>query len=260
MLSYIYVLQLKEGKYYVGKTNSVLRRCQDHMLGGGSAWTKKYPVEDLIECFEQKSQFDEDNKVKELMMKYGFSNVRGGSYSKIELTQAEKELLKKESSGANNTCFECGGNHFIKDCPTNKQKCFTETPVRAVPKEKAAKIIAEPVHPLLVGAVEVINVLAGATICSRCGRDNHTADKCYAKTNKKGEYIDEPSKIWHESENIQFTSPIIRATYGPENTNNDVTTRIQELQKKGLNIIRGGVNGVLGDPYPGKPKFLKVWY
>ena len=37
----IYVLKLKNNKYYVGKTTS-LRRLKDHFSEGGSAWTKKY--------------------------------------------------------------------------------------------------------------------------------------------------------------------------------------------------------------------------
>ena len=38
----IYVLKLKSGKYYVGKTNNVNVRLNDHIRSKGSTWTKKY--------------------------------------------------------------------------------------------------------------------------------------------------------------------------------------------------------------------------
>ena len=47
----IYVLQCKDGKYYVGKTGDLDRRLQSHISGCGSFWTKKYPyvkVEEVI--------------------------------------------------------------------------------------------------------------------------------------------------------------------------------------------------------------------
>lgn len=55
------------------------------------------------------------------MDKYGINNVRGGSYSRLELTQEEINVLQKELWGANDLCFLCGQQHFIKDCPNNKQ-------------------------------------------------------------------------------------------------------------------------------------------
>jgi predicted GIY-YIG superfamily endonuclease len=39
---YIYVLELVEGKYYIGKTNNPGFRIEQHFLSGGSSWTKKY--------------------------------------------------------------------------------------------------------------------------------------------------------------------------------------------------------------------------
>ena len=39
----IYVLKLKGGKYYVGRTDkNAIVRFKEHQVGKGSAWTRKY--------------------------------------------------------------------------------------------------------------------------------------------------------------------------------------------------------------------------
>lgn len=264
MSNYVYVLRLAEGKYYVGKAANVLRRCQAHASGNGSEWTKKYQLVDLIECSEEKSQFDEDNKVKELMMKYGFANVRGGAYSKVELTQVEIDLLRRELSGAKDLCFGCGAaGHFVSACPLSKSAKQDAPQAKQAVASKAAQSrpLAEPAPPLVTGLVSIANALTGSTICSRCGRENHTADKCYAKTNTRGEsLVSIPASVWRESDRIEFIRPIARATYGPEGISHDVTVLIQQVQARGIKVLTGGVNSFIGDPFPGKPKVLKVWY
>ena len=48
----VYVLQLKEGKYYVGTTTNLKRRLKEHAAGRGRrAWTARYPPVGLLkEC------------------------------------------------------------------------------------------------------------------------------------------------------------------------------------------------------------------
>jgi predicted GIY-YIG superfamily endonuclease len=48
----IYILRLKDGKYYIGKSDNPMVRYKDHLNGLGSAWTKLYTpvsVEKIIE-------------------------------------------------------------------------------------------------------------------------------------------------------------------------------------------------------------------
>ena len=45
----IYVLELEQGKYYVGKTNHTFQRFNQHVTGDGAKWTKEYKVKDLFE-------------------------------------------------------------------------------------------------------------------------------------------------------------------------------------------------------------------
>ena len=118
----IYVLQLKENKYYVGKTTQIDFRLEQHFDATGSEWTKRYPPEMVIEIVDNADDFDEDKVVKRYMSKYGVNNVRGGSYCQFRLTPAEEQVLAKEITGAKDHCFNCGGQgHFANVCPTKKR-------------------------------------------------------------------------------------------------------------------------------------------
>ena len=113
----IYVLYLKGGNYYIGKSNNVYARYQQHLNGKGSAWTKKYPPISLVKTIESASPFDEDKITKEYMAKYGIEKVRGGSYVDLELSQFHMDALNMEIRSAKNLCTQCGrAGHFVKDC------------------------------------------------------------------------------------------------------------------------------------------------
>lgn len=117
---FIYILQCEEDKYYVGKTDTNKFRIDTHFDSNGSEFTKKYKPIDIYQIIPECDKYDEDKYVKKYMDKYGIDNVRGGTYSRIELTTEEKTYLQKELWGANDLCFLCGGEHFVKDCLMNK--------------------------------------------------------------------------------------------------------------------------------------------
>jgi predicted GIY-YIG superfamily endonuclease len=113
----IYILKLRAGKYYIGKTKNIEKRYEEHLTGSGSGWTKKHKPVSLIKTIKSTSQFDEDKYVKEYMAKYGIENVRGGTYSNIVLDANSIAVLEKEIRHSNNVCMRCGrDSHYIKDC------------------------------------------------------------------------------------------------------------------------------------------------
>lgn len=143
----IYILKCQNDKFYIGKTSrSIEERIQEHGIfsgsssglagwtgsafsgsgltgsASGSAWTRLHKPIHLIDSFEEKSIFDEDNTTKKYMMKYGIQNVRGGSYATIELTKNQILFLKREFRGIRGKCYSCGGNHYISDCKKVKRK------------------------------------------------------------------------------------------------------------------------------------------
>jgi predicted GIY-YIG superfamily endonuclease len=113
---YIYILELEEGKYYVGQTTNPTRRIQQHLDGSGSKWTERYRPVRTLDIIKTDDPFDEDKWVKRMMLKYKVSNVRGGSYSQLVLEKEAKLALRKEIRNATNKCYYCGGDHFIGQC------------------------------------------------------------------------------------------------------------------------------------------------
>ena len=120
MSTNIYILKLQGGRYYVGKSNDVMKRYGEHLSGNGSAWTRKYKPISVEKVIENVSPYQEDAFTKEYMAKYGIDKVRGGSYVSEELDDFQKEALNMEIWGAQDKCTRCGRKgHFIKDCYAN---------------------------------------------------------------------------------------------------------------------------------------------
>jgi predicted GIY-YIG superfamily endonuclease len=116
-LHYIYTLLLKNNKYYIGKTKNPKYRLQQHYNSYGSEWTKKYSPIKLIQLTKSNGDFNEDIVVFKYMRKYGINNVRGGSFSKLNLTKHEYQILNNIISTSNDTCFKCRkSGHFAKNC------------------------------------------------------------------------------------------------------------------------------------------------
>jgi len=111
----IYILELEDDKYYIGKTRrDINTRFTEHVNGYGSEWTKKYKPIEIINSSICLSKFDEDNITKECMIKYGIENVRGGTYCKVNLEDFEIKVLENEFNGINNKCGE--DDHYIRNC------------------------------------------------------------------------------------------------------------------------------------------------
>lgn len=117
MSTNIYILRLEGGKYYVGKSSDPEKRYRQHLAGKGSSWTKKHKPISIEKIISATSAFDEDKTTKEYMSKYGIENVRGGSYTQVDLDDAQVDTLNMEIWGAKDACLLCGRRgHYAKEC------------------------------------------------------------------------------------------------------------------------------------------------
>ena len=151
-MSSIYILKLEGGKYYIGKSGNVERRFHDHMSGNGSVWTRLHHPIELEKVISNTSAFDEDRYVKEYMSIHGVDNVRGGSYTTVDLSDEQKAFLTREIWGAQDLCARCGeAGHFIRHCskapppisPISIPRSRRSTP-ESLPETLHEEILPEP--------------------------------------------------------------------------------------------------------------------
>lgn len=113
----IYILQCTDNKYYVGKTNDISIRINQHMSGDGAMWTKKYKPIKIINIINGCDSYDEDKYTIKAMAKYGINNVRGGSFVKFVLSNEERRIINQMIKGATDCCFNCGSaDHYANNC------------------------------------------------------------------------------------------------------------------------------------------------
>jgi len=155
----IYILKLENNKYYVGKSNNMQQRAKAHFSQNGSEWTKKYPPIEIMETIEDK---EEDMVTIDTMYTYGIENVRGGSYSRIHLSNEDIRSIQKLICTKYDLCYNCGEKGcFILQC---KNRNRSHSKFKFPPQ-----------------------------LCTRCGRSNHTRKNCYAKKHVNGNTLNDAS-------------------------------------------------------------------
>ena len=159
---FIYILELENKKYYVGKTTNPDFRLEQHFNSSGSEWTKKYKPKKVLKLFSNCDNFDEDKYTLKFMEKYGINNVRGGSFCEFKLDKDNLQTIKKMITGSTDKCYICGENgHFARDCYQDEDN--------------------------------LLDLLIVNDLCFRCYRKGHYASDCYANTTITGEEIEDSS-------------------------------------------------------------------
>ena len=199
--TFIYVLKLKGGHYYVGSTKNPKSRLKQHINGKASSWTQLHSLisdkySELYEC-NSVPGLEEDKKTKELMIKYGIEKVRGGSYSMIELTNNQVQELNRTLWHANNKCTKCGRTgHWANKCYAKKDTC--------------GNFIEEEYESEEEYIIEYDMYLKKDNSCFRCGRTGHWTNKCYANKDIYGNVLENDTDSDTEPD-VQYRPPLPRS-------------------------------------------------
>jgi len=91
-----YVLQLENGKWYVGVSTQLATRLAQHATGKGAYWTRKHKMVALhrAEIITGNDEAWENFTTLALMSVHGHNNVRGGIWCKTSNIPPPKQLLE----------------------------------------------------------------------------------------------------------------------------------------------------------------------
>lgn len=181
----IYVLELVEGKYYVGESLEPMARIKNHCEGNGSVWTKLYPVVKLVEMCDFED-FKEDMITKQYMKKFGVENVRGGQYCQVILPETQLAELERCFAHNDKRCLRCGRTgHWVLSCfattHVNGKDLSKTTTVNGSAAAKKNRVIG-------MGRGNVAPSDA-KRYCTTCFRTSHWKKDCYATFDAYGHLI-----------------------------------------------------------------------
>ena len=162
----LYVLRLVDDHYYVGTTTrSIHERIEEHRAGQGAAWTALYPPLELEEFFTSHDELMETLVTLRYMTRHGIDQVRGGPFVAEVLSPGDRSCIERILAAAGNRCFRCGREgHLASMCR---------------PKRPRSPSSSEQPHPPAKRP-------RYSTLCTRCGRNTHGVETCYARTHVNG--------------------------------------------------------------------------
>jgi hypothetical protein len=190
--SWLYVLLCQKGKIYVGKTSNPSFRLDAHFREGGSAWTRRFSPEKILDFCEIKSHHDENNRTLDEMRKHGIDNVRGASWCQIELSFEQTDEIERQIFGSSDCCYRCGNRgHFASSCRQPAKisgclrcgrsnhlstDCYASTSVEGFPLDESS-------------SEEEIDAVSTSIACYRCGYPGHFSKTCYARRHISGRHL-----------------------------------------------------------------------
>lgn len=117
----VYILELSQGRIYVGHSSDIRRRIQQHMAGQGSAFTKAFPPTGVIlprlGCVSGSPEAAERDETLRYMFLRGIQAVRGWRYVRVHMPAEEERDAESNIRELFDLCRRCGHpGHFIGHC------------------------------------------------------------------------------------------------------------------------------------------------
>lgn len=120
----VYILELAQGRVYVGHSTDIKRRIQQHMAGQGSAFTKAFPPTGVLlprlGRVTGSAEAAERDETLRYMFLRGIALVRGWRYVRVEMPDEEARDAEENIRELFDLCRRCGHpGHFITNCKAN---------------------------------------------------------------------------------------------------------------------------------------------
>lgn len=165
----VYVIELQTGKYYVGKSNNIEQRINNHKLKDKCAtFVKnnggfKKQLQPLTPQNSDYSAWERDETLVR-MIKHGFNNVRGWEYTDSnDLISHDYYAIKKTILGNTDRCRECGNlGHFANYCDGQKTEWLSNL------DQLIGKLESKPKKPKPEKSSDVFNSLLDEQISKKC--------------------------------------------------------------------------------------------
>ena len=172
--SVVYKLRLEHGAFYIGRSRNVSVRIEKHKTNDSCFWLNRHhfvAVDDIITMHNMHGeiidadQFFEDSIVLRTMASVGIDLVRGGSWSKLELTNDDIKTIQGFLKNGQDLCYLCQSEqHMWKNCPQVKCK----NPDCKNPMGHTWKECKDP-----------------SNMCWNCGKVGHFSAQCLERFLKK---------------------------------------------------------------------------
>ena len=117
----IYILELAQGRVYVGHSADMKRRIQQHMSGHGAAFTKAFPPTGVLlprlGCVTGSAEAAERDETLRYMFLRGIQFVRGWKYVQVQMSPKDENDAEENIRELFDLCRRCGHpGHFVTYC------------------------------------------------------------------------------------------------------------------------------------------------
>jgi predicted GIY-YIG superfamily endonuclease len=172
----LFVLECSYDKWYIGKAKDVLHQVTYLECGFGPDWTRTYSPIRIVEQKLITSPDDMMTVTKQYMKKYGIDNVRCETMCSLVSGEGNAHVeparfLDPDFERA--LRFELYATDRSSSTNWNCQYCVSDYPTRDACRHHEETCQYKPAPP-------------PSNSCTRCGRHEHSTDRCYERRHVGG--------------------------------------------------------------------------